>query len=328
MKTSNLFYIMLLYATINLEAKPKKRCGEALLVTTADQTDTISTGGQQPPVATRTTEEFRQSSDVENSPTLPASTLSTVNSAKTSAASSPITPAASLRFYEETSAFHEASLSPTQTSEQQRGLPSKNNSCPDLDKVTHAEVNLLEQEEARKHRNARDVLEHGILDAAVRLRDFTLNAVCSDLTRILYLDDKMELKTHLGTFQDQTKQGEWFTRGLAQAVERKSVDDTTRMLSLIHENRLTHFVPNQHQENAAKLLLTHQKNIIISILSQTLRRSNGGNLSPRSKATEEILLAIMQSYGHGPEQKARASEIITGFKALPQEQQSALPIKK
>ena len=195
----------------------------------------------------------------------------------------------------------------------------------DLEQVEYAEVLQLqrehEQQIVQKQRTileaAMQTLEEiGALKAAEKTFDFGCNIVQTRLQRILSLDKSLKLRTRLETFETEADQGEWLAKGLSQAVEQKNIDAVTRMLEIIQNHGLTNFVPTQHQEDAAQLLLQHTRKITSHILPQAQRISNPGDVSPRSKAAQTTLQAIIQAYGHDPEEDQHISGIIATLKQL------------
>lgn len=148
--------------------------------------------------------------------------------------------------------------------------------------------------------------DFGFLNALEKTQDVALNLMQTRLERILFLDKSLRLRPYLESMKNESEQGEWLAKGLAQAVEKKEIDPVTRMLEIIHLYKLTNFVPTQHQEDASELLLLHAKKTISKILPQTQRISNPGDLSPRSKATSEILEAIYRTYS--PELNSEVSK--------------------
>lgn len=141
--------------------------------------------------------------------------------------------------------------------------------------------------------SAKEALEnYGVITAFEKTQDLASNLMLTRLERILSLDNSHALRNYLEKFEEEADQGEWLAKGLAQAVERKKIDDITRMLEIIHAQKLTNFVPTQHQEDASQILLRHAKKLNSLILPQTQRVSNPGDLSPRSRASESTLQGI------------------------------------
>lgn len=179
---------------------------------------------------------------------------------------------------------------------------------PDVVDMVEIPLSLIKklEEQAKQGRSfidstlssTKEALErYGVVNALERTQDLALNLSQTRLRRILSLDNSHKLRIYLEkTFVDESDQGEWLAKGLAQAVDSKNIDHITRMLEIIQSQKLTNFVPTQHQEDASQILLKHSIKLNSLILPQTQRVSNPGDLSPRSRASESTLEGIFLAH--------------------------------
>lgn len=127
-------------------------------------------------------------------------------------------------------------------------------------------------------------------------QSLTERALCSELKRILNLRKRGELSEALNSFEADSDKGAFLAKGLDQAIVSKSIDKITEMLEVMHHYELKEFVPTSHQDQAARMLLAHNNTITTKILPVTLRTTNPGDLSPRSRGNLEMLKYIHSTY--------------------------------
>lgn len=156
-------------------------------------------------------------------------------------------------------------------------------------------------QEAENHQtvvqSALSALERlGIFTAMEKAQCLSRYLSQTDLERILKMDTELRLTQHLTTYESDADRGAFMARGLDQAISTQTVDAVNRMLELIQQHDLTHFVPAEHQERASTFLLKRQRKLVTTTLPNTQRTTRTGSFSPRSQANHDLLTAIAQSY--------------------------------
>lgn len=156
--------------------------------------------------------------------------------------------------------------------------------------------------------------QYGALDMAQKAQDCIESALMSEQQRILYLDQKLELSHHLEyDFDTNDARGEWLSRGLVQAIDTKSIDAITKILTIIHQYGLTYHIAADIQARARACLEQHQEHILINILPKT--QSSCMQLSPRSQTAHQALRTLGKLFGHkDPELSTYVEKCLISFK--------------
>lgn len=174
----------------------------------------------------------------------------------------------------------------------------------DMDYLLPREISQLEQLALQGQTCVQQVTTK-ICELASTTRRLAERALYQEVDRIVKLRHEGLLSNALLVYESEAEKGAFLAKGLDQAVQSKRIDDITEMLNIIHFYKLRDFVPTDHQENAAKILLDHNKKVTIALLPETLRTSRPGDLSPRSKACIDMLKAIHVAYAP----KSEASDL-------------------
>ena len=205
----------------------------------------------------------------------------------------------------------------------QQKTPHSSHDFLDIDGfIDSAEVKKAEQKEQERalekqtpaQATLRALERIGFFKAVAKAKQLAEYLALSDLQRIQLLDNNFKLQEFLTTFDSEESQGEWIARGLGQAVDSKSIDSVTRILEIIQTHKLTHLVPTEHQNRAALLLQSHYTKTISQILPRTQRVAKPGDLSPRSQTADATFAAILESFGHKPNDIEKIPQILEKLK--------------